>query len=956
MAINVNPPTGPSAPSPTSTDRNIDLQLFTVTGVTSTPIEYAVGDILEREVIYSGNTIESTTWRNVSQDTVLTIVPPGIDIAAQEVSALTDSELRASAIHVIVDNQITTQNATATETVVTTYTVLRSTSAEYDDEDILQSVEVVNSSTTPVTIESVQWKNVTKNTILAFPPNYEDLALMSSSSLTDAELRASPVNVYIANPASPTPTTTSNQIYTDSYTAIADDTHLPEEYSAGDRIRNVIVVDPTATPSEISNTWHNVTQDIAITNTPPNGATLAVVQNSSLTDQELRAEAVHVIVDNQIAVPSATDISIVTETYTVVNNSIEYNVGDVIRRTTTIDNTSSPALITEEWYNVTQSLALTVAPSAGDIAVVSSTALTDAELRATPIDVNINAFTGLTDAELRAADVNVNTTNEYALTEAQLRASAVEVFVTNQPSPVTNPTTKEIYVDAYTALADDATAPIEYSAGDRLQNIVTVDTSSNPVVVTDNRWHNVTTGLDLTSAPDAATIAATPNTGLTDQELRAAAIHVVVDNQVIPGSSVTGQEMVTEQYVAINSGTGYSANDVLRRTIVADTSANPIVISSDTWFNVTTDTSISAPLAGDIAVQTSNPLTNDQLRSEAIHVIVDNQVQTQEASSLSTVKKLYTTNKADQDGTDYAKDDILSSTEVVDNSATPASVLSVEWRNVTQGDVVIGTPDGADLILTPNNSLTNAELRASDLNVNVTNAFDVDVDLFNVSNSGTGYTKGDVVKQITTYRSDGTSASVWFNVSTQQNITEPTVGDITIASGSSISTVINHYVSVSDGTGVTTNDELECVVQYDNSQTPPLVLSETWKNLSTGLDLATEPGTGTYRVYSGTTDKQKHVVSLTNVTEAAIIPEGAYEVCISNIGFAAGIIEGATFPAGFSVSYKADTDDYLEAISFDATGTEFLVSIQLEINPSTPNPGVAQPLITYPASGTTVPA
>lgn len=112
MAINVIPPSGPSAPAPASTDRNIDTQLFTVTGVTITPVEYAIGDILEREVIYSGSTVESTTWKNITQNSILTVTPNGSDIAKQNSVGLTDAELRAEAIHVIVDNQESSTTST----------------------------------------------------------------------------------------------------------------------------------------------------------------------------------------------------------------------------------------------------------------------------------------------------------------------------------------------------------------------------------------------------------------------------------------------------------------------------------------------------------------------------------------------------------------------------------------------------------------------------------------------------------------------------------------------------------------------------------------------------------------------------------------------------------------------------------------------------------------------------
>jgi len=58
-----------------------------------------------------------------------------------------------------------------------------------------------------------------------------------------------------------------------------------------------------------------------------------------------------------------------------------------------------------------------------------------------------------------------------------------------------------------------------------------------------------------------------------------------------------------------------------------------------------------------------------------------------------------------------------------------------------------------------------------------------------------------------------------------------------------------------------------------------------------------------------------------------IIGEKVYSFSVSNVGSADGVLLGSTLKAGETVNFDGNGNNYfpLGAISFDATGTEFLI-------------------------------
>lgn len=51
-----------------------------------------------------------------------------------------------------------------------------------------------------------------------------------------------------------------------------------------------------------------------------------------------------------------------------------------------------------------------------------------------------------------------------------------------------------------------------------------------------------------------------------------------------------------------------------------------------------------------------------------------------------------------------------------------------------------------------------------------------------------------------------------------------------------------------------------------------------------------------------------------------------YGFSISNVGSASGLVNGVTLPAGATINFSPDNNNYLNGISYDATGTTFLIT------------------------------
>ena len=945
MAITVTPPTNPSAPVAPATPTTTSSQLYTVYAVVGAgnPAQYALGDTLERTVVYSGTTVVSTKWTNATKGTTLTVTPPAGDISVAQVSPLTNSELRASPVKVQDDVlagvlppargpqtdaqslsvYVTNQPSDTMRILATNYLAIAddAVNGEYVTGQYIQRIQVYDIGQTPVGVTSDTWTNLATDLVLTTPPDFSTIEYSSSGdqALTDTQLRASAIHVIVDNQSAPVTPATTYQTYADSYTAIVDDAlHTPKEYVTGDRLRNVVTVD-SSNSSVVSNVWENVTQGTIIN--PPAAASITAVPASALTDAELRATPIEVYVTNPTQTSDATQNQFVVETFQVIANGTGYSTGDIVRRESIVDTSVSPATSTETWTNVTTGVVI-AAPLAGHIAATQT-------------------GVGLTDAELRA--------------------SAIHVIVDNQvtvPGPA--PTENVVMIEVYAAIADAA----EYAAGDILRREVYADTTVNPYNVLSEEWYNLTQGALLTGVPVANTIAAMPNNSLTDSELRAAALHVIVDNQVTipPAATITTKKTVFESYIAQANDTKtpseYSIGDVIDRVMVLDTANTPASIESDVWSNKTTGGPLTvAPSGADVSQVPSQPLTNNELRAAPVEVFVTNQVTISPSGPATQLETIVTTYSAKQDPTlplSYTKGDILQLTEVIDNSSTPPSTKSSVWKNVTTSTENIAV-DRADITILPSSSLTNAELRA--LPVNVYNS-DYEFETYVANANGTGYVKGDIIRRETkvVFGSTDTVTETWTNVTQETTLAsvDTTHLSLTPEVKQGYSTETLNYVATQDdatNSEYAVDDELQRTVQWDNTAVPPVSIGEKWFNVSTGAFLTTPPLQTHYRIYSGVDASIENSVTNMYVMNAGVIPPGAFQLSIANLGNADGYVQGSKLPPGISVDFTADAGDYLSQVTYDASGTEFLITIVQSAPTGAVTPVVNAPIVTSPSSG-----
>ena len=109
---------------------------------------------------------------------------------------------------------------------------------------------------------------------------------------------------------------------------------------------------------------------------------------------------------------STIDKEFVVTTYRAKNAFTGASVGDTITATQVYDLTgTNPVLTNTIWFNQSTALALASAPAAANLEIVGASALTDAQLRATPINVNNGLAQPLTDTQLRASAVAISNTS-----------------------------------------------------------------------------------------------------------------------------------------------------------------------------------------------------------------------------------------------------------------------------------------------------------------------------------------------------------------------------------------------------------------------------------------------------------------------------------------------------------------------------------------------------------------
>jgi len=70
--------------------------------------------------------------------------------------------------------------------------------------------------------------------------------------------------------------------------------------------------------------------------------------------------------------------------------------------------------------------------------------------------------------------------------------------------------------------------------------------------------------------------------------------------------------------------------------------------------------------------------------------------------------------------------------------------------------------------------------------------------------------------------------------------------------------------------------------------------------------------------------RTSRIVSVSNVP--GLVPDGSYGFSIANVGTAAGTVDGQSLPAGVTVNFDPGVNNIIKGITYDATGTTFLIT------------------------------
>jgi len=77
---------------------------------------------------------------------------------------------------------------------------------------------------------------------------------------------------------------------------------------------------------------------------------------------------------------------------------------------------------------------------------------------------------------------------------------------------------------------------------------------------------------------------------------------------------------------------------------------------------------------------------------------------------------------------------------------------------------------------------------------------------------------------------------------------------------------------------------------------------------------------------TGVTTGASRVTNIDRPIDAGALPAGTYSVSISNVGTGNGLVKAVTLKPGEVVNFDAGAiNNTLDAIGYDATGTEFLI-------------------------------
>jgi len=377
--------------------------------------QFAIGNVLQNVQTFNPATVPPTVldsvWNNLSLQTVLTVVPSSVQItpgtssssaggnttftlpyyavnggtgysvgdsldqiiavdpaSASPITIVSSSwynsttqlELAAAPLPGDVLPGLLTVSAQNYSTIVEQYVAVAN-AADYNIGDVLDAVAVLDMNTpSPVTLVSTSWFNLTQLTEFATTPPSSDI-------------------VPIGTQAS----------YSTVQTLFAAKATVAGQYTITDTIRQIDTVDNSTVPSTILSTvWVNETTGTTIAAPLLTNLTAQQSQLPPALGPQTNANSLSVYVANQSTLsyfPVVTQYLVTTAFAVPAPGG---SIGDTIQELQVYDATTSPATVVSSlWTNLTTGATYPSAPPIADLSPTSGTGLTNAELRAAPIQV-----------------------------------------------------------------------------------------------------------------------------------------------------------------------------------------------------------------------------------------------------------------------------------------------------------------------------------------------------------------------------------------------------------------------------------------------------------------------------------------------------------------------------------------------------------------------------------------
>ena len=297
------------------------------------------------------------------------------------------------------------------------------------------------------------------------------------------------------------------------------------------------------------------------------------------------------------------DRELITTTYICKNAFSGASVNDTITSTQILDVAGVPVNIATIWRNQTTASDFAFVPSSTDLTLLgtgtTSTALTNTELRATPVTFRMDQTTpGTTNR------VDIGNDGVVALTPAQL--------ATLTPLTGFNLETTQALIKAKTDNIDVALST-RLKPSDTLTKVATVDTITNVVNVSDNGGSLTVDAVSLPLPTGAATSAlqSTQDASINSLLKPASTLNAVTTLGTITNALPTGTNSIGQ--VTANAGTNLNTSLLALDSTVAkdaslttlNTSVNTLLKPASTLAAVTSITNTVTVKADTLANQTN---------------------------------------------------------------------------------------------------------------------------------------------------------------------------------------------------------------------------------------------------------------------------------------------------------------------------------------------------------------